>query len=73
MAARADLAIVGLVLAGIALVLAAPLLGRSGEPLAADLAVIGAAAAGLGAFGLALLETLRAMQRSGTGKEEDPR
>ncbi len=63
MGERSDLPLAVLVLAACALVLAAPVLGRAGHPLAADLAMLGAAAAGTASFVLAALATLRAARR----------
>jgi 4-amino-4-deoxy-L-arabinose transferase-like glycosyltransferase len=57
---RIELLIVGLVLSAAALVLVAPLLGRSGAAGAADVTMATAAAAGFAAFAIALRETLRA-------------
>jgi hypothetical protein len=64
MSDRTELAIVALVMSAAGLILAAPVLGRSGAPGWADVAMFGAAAAGVGAFGLAGMQTLRAARRS---------
>jgi hypothetical protein len=61
---RGELVIVGLVLSAAALVLVAPLLGRSGAAGAADATMAIAAAAGAGAFVIAARETLRAARRA---------
>ncbi len=61
---RSELLIVGLVLAAAALVLVAPLLGRSGAPGAADVTMAAATAAGIAAFAVAARETLAAMRRA---------
>lgn len=63
MADRSELVIVGLVLSAAALVLLAPLLGRSGAVGVAEVAMAAAAAAGVAAFAVATRETLRAIGR----------
>jgi hypothetical protein len=60
---RSELVIVGFVLTAAALVLLAPLLGRSGAAGAAEATMAAAAAAGVAAFAVATRETLRAMRR----------
>jgi hypothetical protein len=60
---RSELSIVCLVLTAAALVLGAPLVGRSGAAGAANLMMAAAAAAGLAAFAVAARDTLRAMRR----------
>jgi hypothetical protein len=60
---RLETAITCLVLAAIGLVLAAPLLGRYGAPVAANVAVGLAAASGVGAFLATALDTLRAARK----------
>ena len=64
MADRSELLIVGLVLSAAALVLVAPLLGRSGAAGTADVTMATAAAAGIAAFAIAARETLRATRRA---------
>jgi hypothetical protein len=64
MADRIESAIICLVLTAIGLVLVAPLLGRYGAAYTADVAMGAAAAAGVGAFVAATLETLRAARRA---------
>jgi hypothetical protein len=66
MADRLELSIVSLVLVAAGLVLLAPLFGRYGAPIAADVAVAGAAAAGIGAFLAAAYTTLRAARNPRT-------
>lgn len=61
--ARAEAPIAGLALLAAALVLCAPLAGRAGSPLLADLLMAGAAFAGLASFALAGRATLRAARR----------
>ena len=74
MADRLELAIVSLVLVAAGLVLAAPLLGRYGAPGAADAAVAGATAAGVGAFFATAYNTLRAARNPRNASHvEDPR
>ena len=63
MSDRSELAIVCLVLLAGALVLVAPLLGRSGVTSAADAMMAAAAAAGFAAFLVAARDTLRAVRR----------
>lgn len=58
-----DLPLAACALAAAALVLAAPVLGRAGHPLAADLAMGGAAVSGLASCTLAGLATVRAARR----------
>ena len=60
-----DLPLAVSALAAAALVLAAPLLGRAGHPLAADLTVAAAAASGFASFVLAGFATVRAARRRG--------
>jgi hypothetical protein len=69
MSDRSELVIVCLVLAAMALVLGAPLIGRYGAAGAANAMMAAAAAAGLGAFAVAARDTLRAMRgpRAGDG------
>jgi hypothetical protein len=55
--------LMGLVLASAALVLIAPVVGRAGHALAADLCMAVAAGAGLLSFAVAALHTLRAARR----------
>ena len=64
MADRLEVAIVCLVLVAAGLVLVAPLLGRYGAPVAADVAVGGATAAGVGAFFATAYNTLRAARNA---------
>jgi hypothetical protein len=61
---RTEGVIVLLVLAAAALVIAAPVVGRSGAPVLADLTMGLAAACGLAAFGVAAAHTLRAARRA---------
>ena len=68
---RLEFAIVSLVLVAAGLVLAAPLLGRYGAPVAADVAVGGATAAGVGAFFAAAYNTLRAARNPRQGSREE--
>lgn len=63
METRSDLALATTVMTATALVLAAPVLGRTGHPAAADLAMAAAAACGFGSFALAGLATWRAARR----------
>jgi hypothetical protein len=63
-----DLPLALLVLLAVACVLAAPVLGRSGHPGAADLAMLAAAGCGVASFALAGAATLRAARR-GTGPQ----
>ena len=65
MASSSDLLLAALVLAACAFVLAAPVLGRLGHPVLADLAMAAAALCGLASFTLAGLATLRANRRAG--------
>lgn len=65
MGSRSDLPLAALVLFAAAFVLAAPVLGRLGHPLLADLAVTAAAGCGVASFALAALSTLRAARRNG--------
>jgi hypothetical protein len=60
---RADALLIALVLAAAGLVIAAPLLGRYGHPSLADVTMAAAALAGLGAFVLAGVNTVRAARR----------
>ena len=69
---RTDLPLAALVLAAVACVLAAPVLGRSGHPGAADLAMFAAAGCGVASFALAGAATLRAARR-GAGSERGRR
>lgn len=61
---RSDAAIVGLVLLAIATVLLAPIAGRSGSPALATTLMLVASGAGVAAFVVALVATLRAGSRS---------
>lgn len=74
MARRSDAPLAALVLAGAALVLAAPVVGRAGYARLADVTMALAAAAGLASFAWAAASTLRAA-RSGASvdSEERPR
>jgi hypothetical protein len=66
LARASDVPLAACALAAAALVLAAPVLGRAGHPVAADLAMAAAAACGVASFVLAGLATLRAARgRSG--------
>jgi hypothetical protein len=69
---RIDTAIAALVLAAVGLILIAPVLGRNGATLCADAVMLTGAIAGVGAFALAAVATLRAARRPGAerGKEE---
>jgi hypothetical protein len=67
---RTDAAIAVLVMAAVGLVLGAPMLGRRGLPELADLAMLGAAACGVGSFVLAGLHTLRAARAGRASKGE---
>jgi hypothetical protein len=58
-----DLPLAMLVLVGVACALAAPVLGRSGHPGVADLAMLAAAGCGVASFALAGAATLRAARR----------
>ena len=60
---RAETPIALLALAAAALVLFAPVAGRSGNPRLADLLMASAALAGLASFALAGVATLRAARR----------
>jgi hypothetical protein len=60
---RADASIAALALLAGALVMCAPLVGRAGSALLADLLMAGAALAGLASFALAGRATLRAARR----------
>jgi hypothetical protein len=60
---RIEVAIVLLVLAAAALVLAAPVLGRNGFRGAADIAMALAALAGISAFAVVTVDTLRSSRR----------
>ena len=64
---RTELAIVVLVMAAVGLILVAPLLGRSGNPGWADVAMGLAAGAGLTAFVLVAVHTCRAILRPNDG------
>ena len=64
MGGRSDFLLAVLVLAAAALVLAAPLVGRAGHPVAADLVMVAAAGCGVASFGLAGVATLRAARRA---------
>jgi hypothetical protein len=67
----ADLVLAVLVLGAVASVLAAPVLGRSGHPGAADLAMLLAAGCGVASFALAGAATVRAARRgAGSGRGE---
>jgi hypothetical protein len=71
---RLERMVVALVLVAAGLVLLAPLLGRSGAPGAADVAVGGAAAAGIGAFFATAYNTLRAARNPRRdSRGEDPK
>ena len=61
--ARGDVTIVSLVLAAAALVLAAPVLGRNGFRAAADVTMAAAALAGVSAFVVVMVDTLRSSRR----------
>ena len=61
------MAIVVLVMAAVGLILVAPLLGRSGIPGWADVAMGLASGAGLGAFVLVAVDTCRAAMRPRDG------
>ena len=63
MADRVEVAIAVLALTAAALVLAAPVLGRSGAPLWADVFMASAAMAGVAGFALAGWSTWRAARR----------
>ena len=70
-AERTEIAIVVLIMAAAGLILVAPLLGRSGTPGWADVAMGLASGAGIGAFVLVAVYTCRAaMRRSDGGKGE---
>lgn len=62
---RSEAGIVVLVMIAAGSVLAAPVIGRLGAPLLADIAMWLAAGCGVAAFGLAGLGTLRAARRDG--------
>jgi hypothetical protein len=68
---RLESAIICLVLAAVGLVLMAPLLGRYGAPVAANVAVGLAAASGIGAFFAAAFETLRAARKAAERTRDD--
>ncbi len=72
MSSRSDLPLPLLVLAAAGFVLVAPVLGRSGHPAAADLAMGAATICGLTSFALAGIATLRAArrERQARGREE---
>lgn len=57
--------LMALALAAAALVLVAPVLGRSGHPMAATLAMVAAAGCGVLSFILAGVATVRAARRRG--------
>jgi hypothetical protein len=61
----ADAPLAACALAGAALVLAAPVLGRAGHPVAADVAMATAAGCGIASFVLAGFATVRAARRRG--------
>ncbi len=67
---RTETGIVLLVLAAAALVLAAPVAGRAGAPMLADLVMGLAAMCGLAAFGIAGAHTLRAARRGSRARGE---
>jgi hypothetical protein len=64
---RTEVAIVVLVMAAAGLILVAPLLGRSGIPGWADVAMGLASGAGIGAFVLVAVHTCRAAMRRRDG------
>jgi hypothetical protein len=64
---RTEIAVVVLVMAAAGMILVAPLLGRSGTPGWADVAMGLASGAGIGAFILAAVSTCRAAMRPSDG------
>jgi hypothetical protein len=66
-AERTEIVIVALVMAATGLILLAPLLGRVGAPGWADVAMALASGAGMGAFVLVAVMTVRAARRRGDG------
>jgi len=68
---RLESAIICLVLAAVGLVLMAPLLGRYGAPVAANVAVGLAAASGVGAFFATAYDTLRAARKAAERTRDD--
>jgi hypothetical protein len=69
---RSERAIVALVLLAIAFAMIAPMLGRTGFPLLANLAMAFAAVAGAAAFAIVAAETLRAARaRSASPERRD--
>jgi hypothetical protein len=68
---RIESAIVCLVLVAAGLVLMAPLLGRYGAPVAADVTVGVAAVAGVAAFFAAAYNTLRASRKAAERTRDD--
>jgi hypothetical protein len=68
---RSDATIIGLVLGSAACVLAAPVIGRLGAPLLADVAMWVAAGCGVAAFGVAGAATVRAALRDGDRRTKE--
>jgi hypothetical protein len=66
-AERTEVVIVALVVAAAGLILLAPLLGRAGAPGWADVVMAIASGAGVGAFVLVTVVTVRAARRRGDG------
>jgi hypothetical protein len=64
---RTEAAVAVLVMAAAGLILLAPLLGRVGAPVWADVAMALASGAGVGAFVLVAVYTFRAARRRGDG------
>jgi hypothetical protein len=70
----AEVRLAALVLAAAALVLAAPVVGRAGHPVLADVVMALAAACAFTSFGVAAFHTVRAARRAPRpGSEEDPK
>jgi hypothetical protein len=69
-AERTEVVIVALVVAAAGLILLAPLLGRAGAPGWADVVMALASGAGVGAFVLVAVVTVRAARRRDDGRKE---
>ena len=73
MADRTEITVVALVMAAAGMILLAPLLGRYGAPGWADVVMLLAAGAGIGAFAVAAVHTFRAApRRPARGPEDKP-
>jgi hypothetical protein len=71
MSDRTEITIVALVMAAAGLILLAPLLGRYGAPGWADVVMLLAASAGVGAFAVVAVHTFRTATRRPTRGPED--